>query len=120
MRAAGKDKVLGAARLVAVAGDFDGAVIGSRFAVDEALRIEGASAAGAIGHALGDAASVGVHEPGEVEHFAEGQGAEVEIEAGDENVVARIEQVAREYEEVADELAFVDSDALDLLADLSL
>ncbi len=92
MWASGQDEVLGATRLVGVARHLDGAVVGRGFAVDETLRIESASAAGAVGHALGDAAAVGVHKPGEIEHFAEGHGAKVEIESRDEHIVIGIEQ----------------------------
>ena len=74
----------------------------------------------AIGQTLGDGATEGVDEPGEIEHFAEGIGAEVEVETGDEYVVAGFEQVFDEEEEGVDELAFVNGDALDALANLLL
>ena len=108
MRATGQDEVLGAARLVGVAGHLDGAVVGRRLAVDETLRIERTGAAGAIGHALGDAATVGVHEPSQVKHFSKWHGAEIEIEAGDKNIVIGVEQVLCEQKEVRNELAFID------------
>ena len=108
--------MLCAAGLVGVAGDFDGTIVGRGFATDEALRIESAVAATAIGHALGNAAAVCIDEPGEVEHFTKGKGAKVQIESGDEHIVIGIEQVAREDKELVDELSFVDGDALDFLA----
>ena len=109
-----------AAGLVGVAGNLDGAVEGRGLAIDEPLRIEGASAATAIGQALGDGASEGVDEPGEIEHFAEGIGAEVEVETGDEYVMAGFKQIFDEEEEGVDELTLVDGDALDTLANLLL
>jgi hypothetical protein len=109
--------MFGAAGLVGVAGNVDGTVVGGGFAFNEALGVEGAGSATAVGHALGDAAAVGVDEPGEVEHFSKGEGAEVEVEAGDEDIVISIEQVAREEEKVLDELALIDGDALDFFAD---
>jgi hypothetical protein len=56
-------------------------------------------------------------EPGEVEHFTEGQAAEVELEAGDHNVVAGLKQALGEEEEILHELALVEGDALNALAD---
>ncbi len=79
MRTARQDKVLGAAGLVGVAGHFDGAIVGRGLALDEPLRVEGARAATAVGHALGDATAVGIDEPGQIQHLAEGHGAEVEM-----------------------------------------
>ena len=115
--APGQDEVLGAARLVGVAGHFDGAVVGRGRSVDEALRVEGAGSAGAVGHAFGDAAAIGVHEPGKVKHFSKRHGSEIEVEAGDEYIMIGIEQIPGEEKEVGDELAFVDGDAFDALAD---
>src|SRR6185437_17169248 len=77
VRPSGKDEVLGAARLVCIAGDLHRAVVGCRFAADEPLRVEGPRAAGAVGHALGDAAAVGIDEPAQVQHFAERESAEI-------------------------------------------
>ncbi len=85
-------------------------------AVDETLRIEGPGTTTAISHALGDAAAVGIHKPGEVQHFSERDGAKIEVEAGDENVVIGIEQVPGEDEKTVDKLTLVDRDALDSLA----
>ena len=105
--------MLGAARLVGVAGHLDGAVVGGGLAVDEALRVEGAGSAGAVGHAFGDAAAIGIHEPGKVKHLSKRHGSEIEVEAGDEYVMIGIEQILGKEKEVGDELAFVDCDALD-------
>ena len=120
MRAAGQDEMFGATGLVGVAGDLDGAVVGGWFTVDQTLRIERPRAAGAVGHALGDAAAVGVDQPTQVQHLAERHCPKVEIEAGHEHVVAGLEQVFGEDEKAVDELALVDGDTLHALADLLL
>src|SRR3569833_1906291 len=114
----GKDEMLGAPRLIGVTREIDRAVIGRGLAVNQALRVERTRSAGAIGHAFRDAAAVRVHEPGEVQHFAERHRAEIEVEAGDKDIVIGIEQVSSEEKEVDYELAFVDGDELDALADL--
>jgi len=120
MRASGKDEMLCAARLICIARHFDRAIIRSWVAIDQPLRVEGAGAAGAVGHALRDAAAICGNEPGEVQHLAEWDGAKVEIETGDEHIVIGVEKVACKEEEVAHELAFVNRNALDTLADLLL
>ena len=117
MGAAGEDEVLVAAGLVEVAGHDDGAVVGCGLAVDEALGVKGARAATAVSDELSDVAIVMADEPGEVEHFSEGQAAEVELEAGYHDVVAGLKQALGEEEKIGDELAFVEGDALDALAD---
>src|ERR1035437_4482904 len=117
VRASGQDEMLGAARLVGVAGHFDGAVIESGFAFDQPLRVKGTAAAGTVGDAFGNVAAVGVHIPRQVEHLSKGKGAKVQVKTGDQNVVARVKKVARESEEIGDELPFVYADALHPLAD---
>jgi hypothetical protein len=62
----GQDEMLGAARLVRIAGDLDGGVIGGWLAFNETLGIEGPGTTTAVGHAFGDAAAIGIHEPREV------------------------------------------------------
>ena len=80
MRLSRQNEVLRAARLVGVAGNLDGSIVRRGLTRNQPLRVERPRPATAVGHALGDAAAVGVHEPGEIEHFSEGEGAEVEIE----------------------------------------
>ena len=108
--------MLGTTWLVRVAGNIDGGVIGGWLALNESLRIEGPSTTTAISHALGDAAPIGIHKPGEVQHFSERDGAKIQVEAGDENIVIRIEQVPGEDEKTVDKLTLIDRDALDSLA----
>jgi hypothetical protein len=79
MRAAGEDEVVGTAGLVEVAGHDDGTVVGGGVAFGEALRVEGACAAVAVGDQLGEVAGVLADEPGEVKHFAEGKTAEIDM-----------------------------------------
>jgi len=118
VRASRQDEMFCTARLVRIAGEFDGAVPGRGLAADEPLRVKGAVSACAVGDAFGDAAAVGVHKPRQVEHLSKGDGAKVEVKPGDKNVVARIKKVAREGEEAFNELAFIDGDALNSLADI--
>ena len=84
-----QDEMLGTTRLVRVAGNFDGGVIGGWLAFNESLRIEGPGTTTAISHALGDAAAICIHKPGEVQHLSEGDGTKIQVEAGDENVVMK-------------------------------
>ena len=114
----GEDEVLVAAGLVEVAGHNDGASVGCGFAVNEPLGIESFCAATAIGNQLRKVAGVDAHEPRKLEHFAKRHAAEVQFEAGDDHVVASLQQALGEEEEIGDELAFVDGDALDAPADL--
>src|ERR1035437_9660913 len=116
VRSAGEDEMLRAARLIGVAGHFNGAVIAGGLAFDEALRIEGAGPATAVGHALGDAAAVGAREPGEVQHLSERDGAEVEVKPCDKNVVVFVEQVLDEEKKIFNKLAFIDRNAFHPLA----
>src|ERR1700752_4247988 len=108
------------ARLVGIAGNLDGAVIGCRVAVDEPLRVEGSRTTITVGHALGDAAAVGIDEPGQIQHLAKRDGAEIKIETRYEHVVAGIEKRLGEQKEIGDKLAFIDSDALHSFANLLL
>src|SRR3974377_744752 len=108
MRAARQNKMLRAAWLIRIAGHLDGTVVWSRLAFNETLRIKCACTTATVSHALGDAAAVGIHEPGEIEHFTKGNGSEVEVESGNENVVVALEQSFRELKEPIDKLAFVD------------
>src|SRR5271157_6287902 len=117
VRLSGQDKMLGAARLVGVAGHFDGAIVGSGLALDQPLRVKGAAAAVAVSDAFRNVAPVGVQKPRQVEHLSEGKCAKVQIEAGNQNVMARVEQVAREDEEIRNELPLINGDALHPLAD---
>ncbi len=118
--ATGEDEVFVAAGLVEVAGHDDGAVIGSWFAVNETLGIESLGSATAIGDQFGNVAGVDAHEPGELKHFTEGHAAKVQFEAGDDYVVAPVQQAFGEEEKVGDKLAFVDGDAFNVLAYLLL
>jgi hypothetical protein len=83
----------------------------------QALRVESAVSATAIGHALGHAAPIRVDEPVEIQHFAKWNPTKIEIEARDKHIVAGIEQVLGKQEKVVDELTFVDRDAFDALPD---
>src|SRR6478752_121572 len=112
-----QDEMFGAARLVRVAGNLDWGVIGGWLALNEALGVEGASTTTAVSHAFRDAAPIGIHKPGEIQHFSEGDGAKIEVEARDENIVIRIEQVPGKDEKTVDKLTLVDRDALNSFSD---
>ncbi len=88
--------MLGASWLVGVAGHLDGAVVGCRSSLDQALRIESAIAAAAIGHAFRDAAAIGVDQPMKIKHFAKWNRTKIEIEACDEHIVTGLEQMSGE------------------------
>src|SRR5664280_2160345 len=106
--------MLSATGLVGVAWHLDRTVVGSGFAGNQALRVKSAIPATAIGHALGNTAAVGIHEPGEIEHLAKWECAKVQIESGDQHIVIGIEQVPREDEQLIYKLSFIDGDALNL------
>src|SRR5258708_26250912 len=110
--------MLGAARLVRVAGNLDGTVVGRWLPANQPMRIKGAGPATAISHTFGDAAAVSIHKPAKIQHFSERNRTEVQIKSRDKNIVIGIKQVLREQEESIDELTFVDGDALDFLPNL--
>lgn len=118
MRLTRQDKVLGAARLIRVPRHLDGAVVGRWLAVNQALGVERSCSTGTVGHAFSDAAAVGVYEPGQVQHLSKWKRAKIKIESGNQHVMAGIEQVASEDEQVAHKLAFVDRNTLHFFADL--
>src|ERR1700728_2948786 len=106
----GQYEMLGAARLVGIAGHFNRAVVRCGLAGDEPLRIECTRPAPAISHALGDAAAIGIDEPMKGQRLAKGNGAEIKVEPGDEHIVIGVEQVFGEEKEIADELTLIDGD----------
>ena len=110
--------MLRAARLIVVAGHDDRAVIGSRLAIHQPLRIKRLGPATAIRHQLRNITSVGPHQPRKIEHLAKGHPAKIQLETRNHDVVARLQQPPRKREQVLDKLPLVDGHALDALADL--
>ena len=84
-------EVFVAAGLVEVAGHDDWAVIRCGFAIDKALRVKCLRSAAAVGNKFSDVAGVDTDKPGKLDHFSEGHAAEIEFEAGDDNVITPVQ-----------------------------
>src|ERR1039457_2357134 len=107
--------MLSAPRLVGIARHFDGAVVGRRLTFDEPLRVEGPISACAVCDAFSNAASVCGHKPCKVKHLSKGNGPEVEVQAGNEDVVVFIEETPCQGEYFFYKLPFIDREAFNSL-----